>query len=113
MKFTRRYGFPKRDEGVKIQPVPGDERPYEEQLADFRHSAITRFILDADTYLHVLIPMQDCGRPELVAHLPELPGVSVSLNVETGIVMINVGPNADYKIIGAEVSIFEPKDETA
>lgn len=113
MNFIRRYQFVKNELEIKVPPVPGDQRPLNEQLEEFRHSAITKLILDANTWIHVLIPLQDCGRPELVAHVDEIPGVSVVVNIETGIVEISVKPDAPYQVVGCEVAIFAPKAEVA
>ena len=106
MKFKRKYTV------IRSTPpsvIPFDPRfgTEDEQRAELRQSVVTKLHIDKDTYVHVLIPFVDCGRDELVAHLPELIGVSVILNARTGEVTIDIRPEAIYQVVAAEITVLD------
>ncbi len=116
MKFKRKFTVPRSVPAAVIPHVPDLGTTREEQLEEMRTSVVTRLVIDRDSYIHVLIPFADTGSDQVIAALPELPGIAVILNVRTGTVVINVikdSTGANYDIIGAEIAVLESAPESA
>jgi hypothetical protein len=78
---------------------------YSDHLERFIAAKITKLHLDQSSYITTSYSFDDCGRPELVARMPDIPGVVVVLNIDSGQVEIRVDKDAPYQVIAIEITL--------
>lgn len=108
MKFKRKLTISKTTPPQKIPFLESLGGTEDEQLLEYGNgnAVLTKLIIDNDSYIPVSYRFADVGRPEVIATVAEIIGVSVTLNTLTGEVTIEVPDDCTYQINGVEIGLL-------
>lgn len=113
MKFKHKFTVTKTTPPQKLpflESLGGSEQDQRDECRQ-GGAVLTKLIIDDFTYIPMNYPFADKGQQTVVADVAEILGVWVSIDIDTGEIVIEVPEDCTYQINGVEIGVLvkEPK----